>query len=329
MISRCVANDGRQIEEPQWYGFLTDGLPRGTVATAAVAWAQRQQDGTGGVRCGAVESVARSAFGQVPDVAIERATPGAQDVAMQMIHPTVATGPARGPLVAGALVGLILLAGGVALAYLTIATPIVRGLTPTAIRPAPDQIFIGAIIWGATFIAPPSFALIGLVRLAQILSVVRRRNHGLLASVATGLGDDIAVAPFVRLPEGRIVHNVIAGSYGVAILAELPPAGVSRHTGNAWEIRGANGRWVPFENPMERTARDAEGVRRWIDAEERDFVVKVYAAVVSTDSSVARTPACAVITPAQIPAWLGSLPPQRTLNADRRAELIDRIRSIA
>jgi hypothetical protein len=329
MISRCVTNDGRQIEEPQWYGFLTDGLPRGTVESRPVRRCNARQGGTGGVRCGPEEWVARSASGQVPDVAIEPETSGAQDGGMQMIHPTVATGPARGPLVAGALVGLILLAGGVVLAYLTLVTPLVSGLTPTAIRPAPDQIFIGAIIWGATFVAPPSFALIGLVRLAHILSVVRRRNHGLLGPVAAALGDDIAVAPFVRLPEGRIVRNVVAGSYGVAILAELPPTGLSRHTGNTWEIRGANGRWVPFESPLERTARDAEGVRRWIDAEERDFVVKVYAAVVSTDSSLVRTPTCAVISPAQIPAWLGSLPPQRTLNPDRRAELIDRIRSIA
>jgi hypothetical protein len=329
MISRCVANDGRQNEEPQWYGFLSDGLPRGRVRTADGAAVHRSAVGIGDEWCGPVHWVGRSASGEVPDLAIEAAVPGGHDEPMQMIHPTVSTGPARGPLVAGALVGLILLAGGLALAWLTLATPFVRGLTPTAIRPAPDQIFVGAIIWAATFVAPPSFALIGLFRLAQIAGLVRRRNDGLLGPVAAALGDDIAVAPFVRLPEGRIVRNLVAGSYGVAILAELPPAGVSRRSGSSWEIRGANGRWVPFENPLERTARDAEGVRRWIDAEGRDFVVKVYAAIVSTDSSLARTPSCAVISPAQIPAWLGSLPPQRTLNADRRAELVDRIRSIA
>jgi hypothetical protein len=45
--------------------------------------------------------------------------------------------------------------------------------------------------------------------------------------------------------------------------------------------------------------------------------------------SLERTPACAVISPDQIPAWLASLPPQRSLSADRRAELLDQIRSIA
>jgi len=57
--------------------------------------------------------------------------------------------------------------------------------------------------------------------------------------------------------------------------------------------------------------------------------VKVYAAVVTSDASLDRTPACAVITPEQIPAWLASLPPQRSLSSDRRAELLDQIRSIA
>ena len=64
-------------------------------------------------------------------------------------------------------------------------------------------------------------------------------------------------------------------------------------------------------------------------AGEQDFIVKVYAAVVTSDTSVDRTPACAVITPEQIPAWLASLPPQRSLSSIRRAELLDQIRSIA
>jgi hypothetical protein len=86
---------------------------------------------------------------------------------------------------------------------------------------------------------------------------------------------------------------------------------------------------MPFENPLERAARDAEGVRRWVSSEERDFVVKVYAAVVTSDSSITRTPSCAVISTEQIPAWLASLPPQRSLNSIRRAELIELVRSIA
>jgi hypothetical protein len=248
---------------------------------------------------------------------------------MQMIHPTRSMRPSRAPLVSGTLVGLTLLAGGIGLAWLAIATPLVRGLTPTAIRPAPEQLAVGAIIWGASLVAPPSFAIVGLFRLSRVVSLVlRRRDRGAVGRVAGSLGD-VSVAPAVRLPEGRLVRNLVVGSYGLAIFSELPPAGATRRHGTAWEVHRADGRWMPLENPLDRAARDAERVRSWIAAEERDFVVRVYAAVVTSDSSISRTPGCAVISTDQIPAWLASLPPQRSLSALRRAELVDRIRSIA
>jgi hypothetical protein len=51
--------------------------------------------------------------------------------------------------------------------------------------------------------------------------------------------------------------------------------------------------------------------------------------VVPSDASIVRTPTCAVISTEQIPAWLASLPPQRSLNSIRRAELNELVRSIA
>jgi hypothetical protein len=80
---------------------------------------------------------------------------------------------------------------------------------------------------------------------------------------------------------------------------------------------------------VERTARDAERLRRWISAEERDFVVKVYAAFVTDDPTVARTPLCAVIGPNEVAAWLINLPAQRSLYDSRREDLVDRIRALA
>jgi hypothetical protein len=261
---------------------------------------------------------------------LARTHPPATMANMQMIYPTVSTRPALGRLVVGTVVGVFLLAGGIGLAWLAFATPVVRGLAPTAIRPAPEQMFIGALIWGTSLVGPPSFAIVGLFRLSRVASTVfGRKNRGAIGRVAGSLGDDISVAPVVRLPEGRIVRNLVAGSYGLAILAELPPAGASRRNGTAWEVRRADGRWMPFENPLERATRDAEGIRRWVTAEERDFVVRVYAAVITSDTSITRTPTCAVITTEQIPAWLASLPPQRSLNSIRRAELNELVRSIA
>ena len=93
----------------------------------------------------------------------------------------------------GTFVGIVLLAGGIGLAWLAFATPLVRGLAPTAIRPAPDQMALGALIWGVSLVAPPSFAIVGLFRLSRVMSVVLRRpNRGAIARVARALGDDIS-----------------------------------------------------------------------------------------------------------------------------------------
>jgi hypothetical protein len=83
-----------------------------------------------------------------------------------------------------------------------------------------------------------------------------------------------------------------------------------------------------MENPLERTGRDAERVRRWHGTTERDFVVRVYAALVTADPTLERTGACAVVTPEQVPAWLASLPPARSLSADRRAEIVEQVRTL-
>ena len=125
-----------------------------------------------------------------------------------------------------------------------------------------------------------------------------------------------------------MVRNLVTGPFGLAILSELPPPRATRRHGTNWEVHRADGRWIHLENPLERAARDADRIRSWVSAEDRDFVVKVYAAIVTSDSTLSRTPTCAVITTEQIPAWLASLPPQRSLSSNRRAELVDLVRSI-
>ena len=56
-------------------------------------------------------------------------------------------------------------------------------------------------------------------------------------------------------------------------------------------------------------------------------MIKVYAAVVGTDSRVARTPAVAMIAPSQVAEWLSSLPPQKTLDSGRRDRIVKELRS--
>ena len=249
---------------------------------------------------------------------------------MQLIQSTHALRPARGPLLLGTVVGGVLLLGGLALAWLAFATPIVRGLAPSVVRPTLDQMVIGGLVWGLSLVVPPCFAIVGTIRLSVVAAtVLRRPENGPVGSIGDALGDEYVVAPSVRLPDGRLIRNVVVGPFGVAIIGQLPsPKNLRRH-GNSWEMRRMDGRWAPLESPLEHATRDAERIRHWLAADDRDFLVKVYSAVVVGNQPIARTAACAAIAADQIPAWLASLPPQRSLNADRRADIVDRISSIA
>lgn len=249
---------------------------------------------------------------------------------MQLIQPSQTLRPALGPLVLGTIVGAVLFFGGLGLAWLAFATPLVRGLSPSVVRPAPDQIAIGALVWGISLVAPPCFAIVGALRLSRVAATVLRKPAvSPVGRALASLGDEFLAAPSVVLPEGRNIRNLVLGPFGLAVLFEPPSPRVTRRHGSTWELRRADGRWVPLENPLERASRDAERVRRWIGSGERDFVVKVHAAVVSTDPTMSRTPTVAVITADEVPAWLASLPPQRSLNSTRRDDLADWIREIA
>ena len=249
---------------------------------------------------------------------------------MQFIQPSHAIRPARGPMLMGTVVGGVLLAGGIVLGWLAFATPFVRVLTPSVLRPSVEEMAIGGVVWGLSLVAPPCFAIVGLIRLAQVGSTLMRKPAaGPVAKAAGALTDEYVVAPSLELPDGRRVRNVVIGPFGLAVIGEPPPRNVTRRHGTAWEVRRADGRWVPLEHPVERTSRDAERLRRWIGAEERDFIVKVYAAFVTTDPTIVRTSACAVIGPNEVAAWLVGLPPQRSLYDTRRDDLIERIRSLA
>jgi len=230
-----------------------------------------------------------------------------------------------GAAITSVLAGTALLGGGLFLAWLALTTPIVNALTPHAVRPTLPQMAIGGVVWGVALIAPASFTIVGAWRLSRVVRALTiKPKPRVLTRASAHLGDEFVAASDVRLPDGRIVHNVVLGPFGMAILNELPPSRFIRRTGTSWEVRAA-GRWVHFENPLERAARDAERVRRWFSSVDRDYVLKVYAALITNDPSISRTPQCAVVTDEQVPGWLASLPPSRALTTDRRAELVEHI----
>ena len=254
----------------------------------------------------------------------------ADDTEVQVIQSTV---PRRAfgriDALRGFLVGATLVVGAAILGYLTFGTSFLDQFMPPA-RPAPVEILAGIAAWSFALTAPAGFGLAGAVRLATVLEQATYRPRLTPAArQAPRIMEDWVVATRVRLPDGRIVPEVIVGTFGVAVIEELPPLAAARARGSSWEGRGSNGHWTPMENPLERATRDAERIRRWFADDDQDFVVKVHAALVAPEGALARTPTCAVITEEQIPAWLAALPPQRSLTPDRRDAILKYLRPIS
>ena len=248
---------------------------------------------------------------------------------MQVISPRI-PGYDRRALVIGTLVGAVLLVGGLSIGWLAFATPFIQAFTPVG-RPGTSQVIAGMLAWAFALIAPATFIIVGVARIVTVVdSVSAARPKATPASKLTKeLGEEYVVASRVRLPDGRIVPEMIIGPFGLAVLEELPPANVTRHHGQAWEVRTREGRWIPITNPLDKASRDADRVRRWLGGDEQDFVVKVYAAVIAHDASRPRTATCAVITGDQIQPWLASLPAQRSLNETRREKLVSMVKELA
>ena len=247
---------------------------------------------------------------------------------MQLIS-AVSAQPRRpvGAIVSGTLVGAILVAGGLSLAYLAFATPLLSMLLPSG-RLDPGAMTAGMVVMALAIVAPVTFVAVGTTRLARLLASIRpRRDLGsTLDRLAPSLPMDVVGASDVTLYDGRTVPALLVGSFGVVVLRDAPRAGISRVTGSTWEVRTAAG-WAPTENPMERASRDADRVRQWLSHDDRDFLVKTYAAVIApAERGLSRSATCAVLTIEQLPAFIASLPAQRSLTSSRLDGILDQIR---
>ena len=107
------------------------------------------------------------------------------------------------------------------------------------------------------------------------------------------------------------------------------PRSFTRHVGARWEIRDSRGRWIAIENPVQRASRDAERVRSWLAGEDRDFLVRVYAAIATDDPTIERSPDCAVVATSDLASWLEALPVQRGLTTGRREHVVGLVRGLA
>ena len=219
-----------------------------------------------------------------------------------------------GSILGETLVGTSLVLLGVWLLCLALTTRVVAALASAA-TPGDGSQVMGFLAWAAMLAAPVGLVLLGTDRLARMLATVRsglwrRRRPDPLA----GLPGDVMVIKGVRLDDGRPAPTLLVGGFGVAVVRGLPAATrAERRSEAAADERGLD--------PRDAVTRDAERLRRWLSQREVDFVVRVYAAVVSTDETLTRSASCAVVTTEQLPAWIASLPRQRSLTVDRRSRL--------
>lgn len=229
------------------------------------------------------------------------------------------------PIFVGSVAGTALVVGGLALAYVAYATPLMESLAPGA-RPTLTQSVMGMAAWSIALIAPAGLLLLGTHRLATMLATVRRgaRPHSGQRR-ATALPDGVAVAVGVNVGDGRVIPEILVGQFGAVVIRDLPPQSATRSRGQFWEVFTSEG-WIRIEDPLDSVTRDAERLRRWFAHDDNDFVVRVYAVVIDPDGSMPRTPACAVVSEPQLAAWLTSLPPQRSLTEGRRERLLAMIR---
>jgi hypothetical protein len=229
-------------------------------------------------------------------------------------------------LVSGTLVGAILVATGMSVAFLVVATPLVSTLA-LASRGG-THLTIAMLVWALSLILGGALLVAGTNRLAATLASVRSRTSRLspLLRPLGQLPDEVVVATGVIPNDGIRVGELLIGPFGVAVVHAMPHASLLRRVGQTWEGRTRSGGWIPVESPLDGASREADRIRHWLTTNDLDFVVRVYAALVSTDTTVARTPACAILTPDQIPAWIEALPRQRSLSADRRTHLLARMR---
>jgi hypothetical protein len=242
---------------------------------------------------------------------------------MQIIGAAPPTRSRVPSLVIGAVSGTILIVSGLTFEFATLLTPyfdrVARGGFGASAGPG------GAAAWGAAVLLGAVFLGVGAARLAGLLADVRAGAVANPVILPARDPDEPMMAFNVDVGDGRPIPKLVVGQFGAAVIRDLPDASVARHQGPYWEAMSDQG-WVRIESPLDRAARDAERVRRWFAHDERDYVVRVYAAVLTTEPALPRTPTCAVISESQLEPWLRSLPVQRSLNEARRGQLLAMLR---
>jgi hypothetical protein len=235
--------------------------------------------------------------------------------------------PGSDPRIGAGALGAGLVAAGLALAFLTVETPLASRLVTGRWTEA-EQLPYGALLWILGLVAGGGLLMAGTDRMAGIVAAKRwsRANGSPLRQALSMLPGDVDVVRGVVAQDGRPVPTLVVGSFGVAVIAEMERPDRLRRVDGSWQARTSEG-WSPTEQPVDQTAREADRVRHWLNHGELDFVVRAHAALITTDVTIPRSPLCAVLTAEQVPAWIASLPRQRSITEGRRHVLVARARA--
>jgi hypothetical protein len=163
-------------------------------------------------------------------VTIPRGSCAGDDAAMQVITSRRSSHGGLISVLIGTAVGAILLLGGLLVGFLTFGTPFISSFTPSG-RPETAEVVAGMLAWTFALIAPSVFVIVGLARIVAVLDAIAsgRPRPTPASRLARVLSDDYVAASRLRLPDGRAVPELVVGPFGVAMLAELPPAAATRH----------------------------------------------------------------------------------------------------
>lgn len=239
--------------------------------------------------------------------------------------------PAAAYLALGAtlLAGSLILGAGLMVAYIAVTSDLVAQLSNAGTGRLGRPIG-GMLVWALALLVPGTLVVIGLSRVLTALErslALRSVRPRPASSLAGRLSDEYTVVQGVRLPDRRLLPEVVVGPHGILLVEELPPLRATRQRGPYWEVRLVSGRWQPIENPVERAGRDAERLRHWVANEGERFSPRTYAAVVSDGHEIERSGAVAVVSRDQLAAFVASIPPARQMDPTRRARIVELLRS--
>jgi hypothetical protein len=265
----------------------------------------------------------RSGLAAAPGWFIGLTAPRLDHPVMQIIGAAPRSKSPLPTFVIGAATGAVLIVSGLTIEFAALLTPYVDAIAQGRFG---DPAALGGVLarWLAVALGA-IFLGVGAARLVELVSGLRGADASPERAVPTRTSDEPVMAINVDIGDGRPVPKLVIGRFGAAVIRDLPPASTTRQQGPYWEARTDQG-WIRIESPLDRASRDAERVRRWFAGEDRDYVVRVYAAVIAPEANIVRTPTCAVITAFQLESWLRSLPVQRSLGEARRNQLIAMLR---